>query len=405
MRITIMSTWLEQKNAFAQPWRYLAEAAEALAQGGHQVWFLSDDCPSGNTEIEFAGFPVERVPSLRGRLLATNEQLLRVLDEQHPDLVLWHMGLTSFLQTSILRRISIPVVGLFTSPVYRPLELLRLGPAPLISDWHLSRTHLLGQLVPSAAIRRALQSGRPSKLVVECETTRAALLRQGAPPDAVQVIKPCIGASWLQANSTSSVRPEIRAQLGFNVDDFVVGYVGAPAPLRGLPLLAKALKQAIQHIPRLRLLVLARVLNEIDQFDYDRIMAMIDRNNLEQHVRILPGVLSPEQLKNCLAACDAAALPFLLVPSDVPVSILEVMSMGLPLITTDVACIPEMVPGGAGIRVPPGQVRALAGALVTLAQDAALAASLAQVGRQHALQWCPSDANLALWNRLVDETR
>src|SRR3972149_7954662 len=67
------------------------------------------------------------------------------------------------------------------------------------------------------------------------------------------------------------------------------------------------------------------------------------------------------------AAADLGALPFLLVPSDAPISILEAAAAGKPVVATAVDGIPSLLPDGALQLVPPGNVEALAGAILEAA--------------------------------------
>ena len=66
-----------------------------------------------------------------------------------------------------------------------------------------------------------------------------------------------------------------------------------------------------------------------------------------------------------------------------PLAILEALGAGLPILSTWHAGIPDTVRNrGEGMLVPPGDPRALGGALVTLAADASLRAKLARRARQ-----------------------
>jgi phosphatidyl-myo-inositol dimannoside synthase len=405
MRICIISNGLLARHQFVQPWLHLSQGAHALEQGGHQVFFISDGYPELADEKEFGGFPVKRTNSLQEWPLLGNNQLARFISGESPDLVLWHLGLTSFLRLNTLRAISAPVFGIFTSPIYRPQDLIKLGAFRILRHQGLSLVHILGSFVPSRTIRRHITRGRLKKLLVECETTRARLMEEGVPEENLQVIKPYINPVWFQPRPPSSSGLALREEYGFSSDDFVVGYFGPPEPLRGLTALIQAGKLAIQTNPRVRLLVLSRLLNKTNEQNHARLLKMVEESGMARQVRVISDWLPSERLIQNLSLCNAIALPFELVPSDVPVSVFETMALGIPLITTAVACLPEMVPEGSGLHVPPGDIPRLAEAILRLSNDRPLCQELAWSGREQAQAWTTVHDNQSAWNSLVDEAK
>jgi len=61
-----------------------------------------------------------------------------------------------------------------------------------------------------------------------------------------------------------------------------------------------------------------------------------------------------------------------------PNSIVEGMACGKPVIASDVGGIPDMIGGDSGLLVPPGDVPALAGAMLRLTRDPLLRRSMGQ---------------------------
>jgi len=85
-----------------------------------------------------------------------------------------------------------------------------------------------------------------------------------------------------------------------------------------------------------------------------------------------------------LAASDVFCLPSHF--EGLPMSIIEAMLTGLPVVATDIRGPREQVVGGeTGLLVPPITVAPLAEALSTLAADAALRSRMGQAGRERAL--------------------
>jgi glycosyltransferase involved in cell wall biosynthesis len=110
------------------------------------------------------------------------------------------------------------------------------------------------------------------------------------------------------------------------------------------------------------------------------------RLRLENHVT-LAGRKLPEDVTRALGEADVFVLPCVVAGNagrDVsPNSIIEAMAMKLPVISTRISGIPELVEDGvSGILVRPGDPVELADALAQLASDPALRRKLGECGRE-----------------------
>ena len=76
-----------------------------------------------------------------------------------------------------------------------------------------------------------------------------------------------------------------------------------------------------------------------------------------------------------------------------PMTVLEAMAAGLPIVATSVGAVPSLLePAGCGLLCPPGDAAALAGAVLGILRDDALAARLGAAARQHLLAHYSAEA-------------
>src|SRR6266498_2832847 len=103
----------------------------------------------------------------------------------------------------------------------------------------------------------------------------------------------------------------------------------------------------------------------------------------------LPGAKPQQEIREHLAAASAFVLPSVIDPDggmdNLPTVIMEAMAAGLPVISTAIGGIPEMVvQNETGFLVPPDDVAALAGAIERLLDDISLARRFGEGGFQRA---------------------
>jgi glycosyltransferase involved in cell wall biosynthesis len=282
---------------------------------------------------------------------------------------MWHLGLTSFLHLRLRGRTDLPIVGVFTAPIYEIGQLLRLDVRMLVGEFDLTWIHLVGALVPNWLVSRPVRNSTLCKLIVPTQTTRTQLSERGIPPEQIVTIPPVIDPLWATMSADRSTLGGTRQALGFTDEDFVVAYFGAPRRLRGIDTLVRAIALARQSLPGLKLLVLARRRTGEMVADEKRVRRLVSRLDLEDRAKIVTGFLEPDEIAKAVASANLVALPFHLVPSEVPLSILEAQSVGIPVVSTRVSSIPELLGEGAGYLAAPGSVEDLAANIREAAQD------------------------------------
>lgn len=132
---------------------------------------------------------------------------------------------------------------------------------------------------------------------------------------------------------------------------------------KGVYVLLEAFAEVLRHFPEAELVCAG-------DGDIGAVRGIIRGYDLEERVK-LPGWVEDEQKAELLASSSVFVLPS--YAEGLPMSILEAMSAGLPVVATPVGGIPEAVSDGKeGFLVPVGDVQQLADALCRLLGDDAL---------------------------------
>jgi glycosyltransferase involved in cell wall biosynthesis len=108
-----------------------------------------------------------------------------------------------------------------------------------------------------------------------------------------------------------------------------------------------------------------------------------------------------------LARADAFVLPS--INENLPLALIEAMGAGLACVASRVGGVAELLAGGAGLLVRPGDPQALATAMAALADDPGLAPTLGRAAanaarRRFSIGVC-ADAYLELWSHLLAARR
>jgi glycosyltransferase involved in cell wall biosynthesis len=114
----------------------------------------------------------------------------------------------------------------------------------------------------------------------------------------------------------------------------------------------------------------------------------IDELRLQNNV-VLVGALPQTQLRGRLAAAHIFVLPSVIDPDggmdNLPTVIMEAMATALPVVSTDIGGIPEMIiENETGFLVQPGDTAAMADAIEKVINDSSLAARLGHSGHERA---------------------
>ncbi|MGI8936135.1 MAG: glycosyltransferase family 4 protein [Phormidesmis sp.] len=114
--------------------------------------------------------------------------------------------------------------------------------------------------------------------------------------------------------------------------------------------------------------------------ELDRASDLVKQLNVEGYVE-LPGWIDLEQRNQLLGDADVFILPS--YNEGLPMAMLEAMASGLPVISTPVGGIPEVIVSGAnGYLADPGDIKALSAAMQSLVEDDALRLAMGRSARK-----------------------
>jgi len=165
-----------------------------------------------------------------------------------------------------------------------------------------------------------------------------------------------------------------RQRHGLEPEAIVLTHVGRFAPPKNHALLIEAFAQVRAHTPLYLLLVGGGELE-------DAVRQQVAGLGLQERVRFL-GVRA--DVPAILNASDLFVLSSRWEGN--PLSVMEAMAAGLPVVSTAVGGVPELVrEGETGLLVPSGDAAALARALQALVDDPARREAMGKAARQHAI--------------------
>jgi len=130
----------------------------------------------------------------------------------------------------------------------------------------------------------------------------------------------------------------------------------------------------------------------------NELRGQIERLNLQNRV-VLSGAKQQREVRQRLAAANVFVLPSVIDPEggmdNLPTVIMEAMATGLPIVSTTIAGIPEMVvENETGFLLRPGDAVALADAIEKVINNLSLAQKLGQAGCERAQELFSIEKNV-----------
>jgi glycosyltransferase involved in cell wall biosynthesis len=203
------------------------------------------------------------------------------------------------------------------------------------------------------------------RVIAVSERQRTPLERLGYKSERIVTVPNGVFASEVTPRVDRAV---MRASLGLERGDFAVLCVANLRAEKGVDTFVEAVVRAHQPMRRLHGLIAG------DGPERERLGRLVEQS---EGVELLG---SRGDVPDLIVACDAVVL--LSRAEALPITILEAMALGRPVVTSDVGGAGEaVVDGETGLVVPPGDTEAAAAALEKLAADPVAAQAMGERGR------------------------
>ncbi len=190
-------------------------------------------------------------------------------------------------------------------------------------------------------------------------------------------------------------RPAARRAVGLSERQLHVGIVAALRPEKNHELFVRMAALVAARVPEARFLVIG------DGPERSRLERLAISLALSDRIRFLG---ARDDTPVLYRALDVAVLCSRSVIETFPVTLVEALASGVPVASTEVGSISDIVaPGETGFLVPPGDAAALAAAVERILSDPELRARLSRAAREHAERRFTRRAMVAAYERLFEE--
>ena len=198
----------------------------------------------------------------------------------------------------------------------------------------------------------------------------------------LRIFFPPVDADYFDADQID--RAGARAQFGFSADDYVLGTIGNLNPQKGHEFLLRAAALARRRVENIKVLIVGA--SHDTHRSYERELYQLCerlRMSVDSDVVFTGGL---GDVRPALAAMDIFVLGSVPRSEGAPTVLEEAMLMKLPVVTTDVGSVREMVEEGeSGFIVPPRDATALADAVLHIIEHPRVREEVGAIARERAI--------------------
>jgi glycosyltransferase involved in cell wall biosynthesis len=219
---------------------------------------------------------------------------------------------------------------------------------------------------------------RSNKIIAVSDFTRRELLQYyKVKADKIRVIHNGVDTRKFQP---ATDKRKVKQELGFNPDDIAVLSVGRLYARKGLFTLIESMPAVVRSFPHAKFIISGKGQSN----EMKKLVAHAQKLGVNDNI-VFTGYYPDRKLPMLYQAADVFA--FSTFYENLPFAVLEALSTGLPVVTTSVGGIPEMIDSGKnGFLVQPFNSRELSDRILYLLEHPAAASEMAFLARKVILE-------------------
>lgn len=312
MKIAIYTVDCYNGREHLMPWRTILEVAKVMGKDGHDVTILNACYEEKDViDYEWQSVKIESV-------IKQDAAIVQKCSSIKPDVL--------FIPFTF--RDGLKPANWIAQVKYRKIGYMAGGVYDLNSGWLLkqigglaaAKPYLLEALTPKFIFARTMKNIGVSHVIGLTEFTTDVVKRAGF-TNATTIYPGKDPFEEIPADNS------IIKKYGLDGKKWLL-FSGAPAPTRGAKVLLKAVDKAKDDSIRLVMLMRTDVGSQYEKFE-----ETLAKMKHPERVQIIKEKVTREQLRAFFGEAWYALLPFIVIPSEVPLTYFELLSCGTPVIT------------------------------------------------------------------------
>lgn len=303
-------------NEKLQPWNFISSKINQQRKDTH---FIFTDC----FREDYGNIHFIKISNLN-KIIFKNSNLIKEVNCLNLDEINILLGPMSILKYNTLKKLKAKKIGLFLGSFYSLAELINSSIFSDFKEISYFKYHILNAMIPKFLFRYFFKRLKFEDFIVLSEKNYKWLSK-------------CrIKNVTIDKNSIFNNIQKLPVSLNKTKKNQYV-YFGPPLAIRGFDNLVKAFNDA--NPGNWRLIICAR----LDDINQSRNLKILDDFSNEKII-LIDRKLDIDELKEIVSESKFSILPFKIVQSEMPISILQSICWGTPVITSDVSCIKEYLP-------------------------------------------------------------